>query len=120
MAVLGDASYSMDVAIRTATIIASVLTVLSNADVLLALLSSFLSLLGLFSMLMQLKFFNVVATDAPKHPRNAEDALKVAEEVKADGLTASASAIWPYYKVILLLFFVFVCLARPPSDTLIF
>lgn len=33
VAVLGDGSYSMDVAIRTATIIASVLTVLSQADV---------------------------------------------------------------------------------------
>jgi len=77
VAVLGDASYSMDVAIRTATIIASVLTLLSQAE---------------------LKFFNVTAVDAPFAVRNVRDVLAVAKGVKADGLTASASALWPYYQ----------------------
>jgi len=77
VAVLGDASYSMDVAIRTATIIASVLTLLSQAD---------------------LKFFNVTAVDSPQQLRNVQDVLSVAKDMKADGLTASASALWPYYQ----------------------
>jgi len=75
--VLGDASYSMDVAIRTATIISSVLTVLSSAE---------------------LKFFNTTLVDPPCHPTNVGEVISVAETVKASGLTASASAIWPYYQ----------------------
>jgi len=74
--VLGDGSYSMDVAIRTATIIASVLTVLSQAE---------------------LKFFNVRTVEPPKYPQNATDVIEVASRVAADGMTAPACALWPYY-----------------------
>jgi hypothetical protein len=75
--VLGDASYSMDVAIRTSTIIASVLTVLTSAE---------------------LKFFNVRLVDPPLNPKTIPEVVRVATEMKADGLTASACALWPYYQ----------------------
>jgi len=74
--VFGDASYSMDVAIRTATIISSVLTVLSGAE---------------------LKFFNVTSVDPTRYPTNVVDLIEVAETMKADGLTAPAAALYPYY-----------------------
>eukprot|EP01124_Arcella_intermedia_P010569 TRINITY_DN17089_c0_g1_i2.p1 TRINITY_DN17089_c0_g1~~TRINITY_DN17089_c0_g1_i2.p1 ORF type:complete len:623 (+),score=161.36 TRINITY_DN17089_c0_g1_i2:41-1870(+) len=76
VAVFGDGSYSMDVAIRTATIIASVLTILTGAE---------------------LKFFNVVTVEPPCYPANVTDVIEVAEKVAADGLTAPAAALWPYY-----------------------
>jgi len=76
VAVLGDGSYSMDVAIRTATIISSVLTVLSEAE---------------------LKFFNVEPVEPPRYPTNAMEVIEVASNVAADGMTASACALWPYY-----------------------
>eukprot|EP00005_Dracoamoeba_jomungandri_P001536 CAMPEP_0174262220 /NCGR_PEP_ID=MMETSP0439-20130205/12847_1 /TAXON_ID=0 /ORGANISM="Stereomyxa ramosa, Strain Chinc5" /LENGTH=725 /DNA_ID=CAMNT_0015346893 /DNA_START=48 /DNA_END=2225 /DNA_ORIENTATION=- len=75
--VLGDASYSMDVAIRTATIIGSLLTVLTNAE---------------------LKFFNVDCFKANILPRKVSEVLQVATETKADGLTAPACSLWEYYK----------------------
>lgn len=74
--VLGDGSYSMDVAIRTATIISSVLTVLTQAE---------------------LKFFNVTTVEPPCYPTTITEVIDVAEKVVADGLTAPASALWPYY-----------------------
>jgi len=74
--VLGDGSFSMDVAIRTATIISSVLTVLSGAE---------------------LKFFNVVTVDPPCYPTNVEEVVDVAERVVAAGMTAPAAALQPYY-----------------------
>jgi len=74
--VIGDASYSMDVAIRTATVISSVLTALCGAE---------------------LKFFTGESVDPPVIPRNVPQVLDVASGVKADGLTAPASALWPYY-----------------------
>ena len=54
--VLGDASYSMDVAIRTATIIASLLSFLADAE---------------------LKFFNDQLFDPPLVPRTIEEVLRV-------------------------------------------
>jgi hypothetical protein len=75
--VLGDASYSMDVAIRTATIIASVLTVLTNAE---------------------LRFFHTQCIDPPLVPKTCEEVVTVATQMRAGGLTASASALWPYYQ----------------------
>jgi hypothetical protein len=75
--VLGDASFSMDVAIRTATIIASVLTILTAAE---------------------LKFFHVAVLDPPKAVQNVQDVIEVAEAVKADQLTAPACALLPYYE----------------------
>jgi len=75
--VIGDASYSMDVAIRVSTVIASVLTLLAGAE---------------------LKFFTGVSVDPPLIPKNVPQVLEVATGVKADGLTAPAAALWPYYK----------------------
>ncbi|KAL6056360.1 Ubox domain containing protein [Balamuthia mandrillaris] len=75
--VCGDASYSMDVAIRTATIIGSLLTALTNAD---------------------LTFFNVKLFRAPVMPRTVDEVLEVATTTKADGLTAPGCCIWEYYK----------------------
>eukprot|EP01116_Phalansterium_solitarium_P018264 TRINITY_DN4788_c0_g1_i3.p1 TRINITY_DN4788_c0_g1~~TRINITY_DN4788_c0_g1_i3.p1 ORF type:complete len:610 (-),score=284.50 TRINITY_DN4788_c0_g1_i3:264-2093(-) len=75
--VVGDASYSMDVAIRTATVIGSVLAALCNAE---------------------LKFFTGVSLDPPVVPRSVRDVLHVADTVKANGLTAPAAVLWPYYK----------------------
>lgn len=74
--VLGDASYSMDVAIRTATIIGSLLTVLTKAE---------------------LKFFNVKIFEPAVLPRTAQQVLDVATATQADGLTAPAAALWHYY-----------------------
>eukprot|EP01125_Pyxidicula_operculata_P021810 TRINITY_DN865_c3_g1_i1.p1 TRINITY_DN865_c3_g1~~TRINITY_DN865_c3_g1_i1.p1 ORF type:complete len:728 (+),score=208.85 TRINITY_DN865_c3_g1_i1:36-2219(+) len=74
--VLGDASFSMDVAIRTATIISSILTVLTNAE---------------------LKFFNTQSVDPPCTPTTIKEVIEVAENVKPNGQTVSASSIWPYY-----------------------
>jgi hypothetical protein len=59
--VIGDASYSMDVAIRTSTIIASVLTLLTDAE---------------------LKFFHTEAFNSPKAVASVSDVLQVAEQVK--------------------------------------
>jgi Zinc finger, C3HC4 type (RING finger) len=75
--VLGDASYSMDVAIRTATVIGSVLTALSNAELL---------------------FFTDTVVHPPVIPRTAAQVLEVASRVRADGLTAPAAALWPFYQ----------------------
>ncbi|KAH3760854.1 Serine/arginine repetitive matrix protein 2 [Pelomyxa schiedti] len=72
----GDASYSMDVAIRCSTIIGSVLSCLTNA---------------------QLKFFNDKVVDPPIIPRTIAEVLDVTNAVRADGLTAPACVIWPYY-----------------------
>jgi len=74
--VIGDASYSMDVAIRVATVISSVLTALCGAE---------------------LKFFTGESVDPPIIPKNVPQVLDVATGVKADGLTAPAAALWPYY-----------------------
>jgi len=86
--VLGDASYSMDVAIRTATIIGSLLSALTNAD---------------------LRFFNVESFAPPIIPRTIHEVLECATRTKADGLTAPACTIWePYEKKEVVKFFVVV------------
>jgi len=61
---------------NVSTIISSVLTVLTGAE---------------------LKFFNVVSVDPPCIPTNVSEVIEVAEKVAADGLTAPAAALWPYY-----------------------
>jgi len=75
--VLGDASYSMDVAIRTATVIGSLLTALANAD---------------------LRFFNVASLPPHVVPRTIQQVLDVATQTRADGLTAPACTLLEYYK----------------------
>ncbi|ELR17586.1 Ubox domain containing protein [Acanthamoeba castellanii str. Neff] len=75
--VMGDASYSMDIAIRTATIIGSLLAALTKADLL---------------------FFNVKSFTPKTMPRTIEDVLECATSTPADGLTAPACALWDYYQ----------------------
>src|SRR6185503_1125787 len=75
--ILGDASNSMDVAIRVATVISSVITAVSGAE---------------------LKFFTGECVDPPIIPRDVTQVLQVATGVKANGLTAPAAALWPYYQ----------------------
>eukprot|EP01118_Nematostelium_gracile_P006503 TRINITY_DN2090_c0_g1_i1.p1 TRINITY_DN2090_c0_g1~~TRINITY_DN2090_c0_g1_i1.p1 ORF type:complete len:714 (+),score=227.13 TRINITY_DN2090_c0_g1_i1:88-2142(+) len=75
--ILGDASNSMDVAIRVATVISSVITAVSGAE---------------------LKFFTGECVNPPLIPRTALQVLDVATKVKANGLTAPAAALWPYYQ----------------------
>lgn len=74
--VFGDASYSMDVAIRVSTIIASLLTVLADADIF---------------------FFNVNSFAPPQQPATIPQVLDVALNTKADGLTATACTLRRYY-----------------------
>lgn len=74
--VFGDASYSMDVAIRVSTIIASLLTVLADADI---------------------QFFNVDSFAPPVKPYTIPQVLDVALNTKADGLTATACTLKRYY-----------------------
>jgi len=74
--VMGDASYSMDIAIRTATIIGSLLAALTKADLL---------------------FFNVKSFAPKDTPRTIEDVIDCAITTPADGLTAPACALWDYY-----------------------
>lgn len=40
----------------------------------------------------------MVTVDPPLKPKNATDVIKVATQVQADGMTASACALWPYYE----------------------
>ncbi|CAM9274701.1 unnamed protein product [Choristocarpus tenellus] len=76
VAVLGDASSSMGVAIETATIIASLLSVCLKAD---------------------LCFFNGEVFDPPCIPSSAEEVLEVTRAVRASGCTSPAAALWRYY-----------------------
>lgn len=71
----GDASYSMDVAIRVSTIIASVMAAITSAD---------------------LRFFNTESLAPPKMPRTIEDVLDLTMSVRADKLTAPAVALMEY------------------------
>jgi len=74
--VLGDASSSMDVAIRVSTIIGSLLTALTGAD---------------------LRFFNQDYLPTPTVPRDVNGVLEVVEKVRARGSTSPAAALWPSY-----------------------
>ncbi len=72
--VLGDASSSMTVAVRVATIIGSVLTVLTRAD---------------------LRFFNQAVLYPKAAPRDTSGVLAVTDATRAVGSTAPAAALWP-------------------------
>jgi hypothetical protein len=76
VAVIGDASGSMSVAIRTATIISSLLTAICSA---------------------KLSFFNTKDFDAKMNPSLITDVLKVAYTTRADGGTAPAASLVPYF-----------------------
>lgn len=75
--VIGDASGSMEVAIRTSTIIASLLTAITSA---------------------RLVFFNTGTRDAPFLPKTIEEVLKLAMTTQADGGTAPAASLLPFYE----------------------
>nr|KAG5704322.1 hypothetical protein BaRGS_012631 [Batillaria attramentaria] len=75
--VIGDASGSMGVAIRTSTIIASLLTAICSA---------------------RLVFFNTENRDAPFLPETVEQVLELAVTTQAAGGTAPAASLWPFYE----------------------
>jgi len=73
----GDASYSMDVAIRCSTIIGSVLASLTNAE---------------------LRFFNDRVIQLPKTPHTTREVMDAVKNIRADGLTAPACSLWQLYR----------------------
>eukprot|EP01083_Nonionella_stella_P195105 718989_1 len=76
VAVFGDASGSMEVAIKSASIIGSLLSVAFRAD---------------------LSFFHEESFAPPVTPTSAQGVLQVAEGVRARGATSMASALRPYF-----------------------
>lgn len=77
VAVIGDASASMSVAIRTATIISSLLTAICSA---------------------KLSFFNNKTWDATVDPKKISDVLQLAHSTKASCSTAPAASLVPFYE----------------------
>jgi len=77
LVVAGDASGSMEVAIKSSTILGSLLSLALDANLI---------------------FFNEEVIKAPCQPRSALDVLKIVEAVPAKGATSMAAALWPYYK----------------------
>lgn len=75
--VIGDASGSMQVAIRTSSIIAGLLTAITSA---------------------QLCFFNTENRYAPYLPKTIEEVLQLAVDTTAGGGTTPAASLWPYYE----------------------
>jgi len=73
----GDASYSMDVAIRCSTIIGSVLASLTNAE---------------------LRFFNDRVIELEKTPRTTREVMDTVKAIHADGMTAPACSLWQLYR----------------------
>jgi len=73
----GDASYSMDVAIRCSTIIGSVLASLTNAT---------------------LRFFNDRVIELDKTPRTTREVMDTVKTIRADGMTAPACSLWQLYR----------------------
>ena len=76
VAVIGDASGSMDVAIRTATIISSLLTAICSA---------------------KLSFFNQANFYPSIIPKNVDEVINVAFQTQATGSTAPAASLVPFY-----------------------
>jgi hypothetical protein len=76
VAILGDASSSMNVAIRTATIISSLLTAICSA---------------------KLTFFNQADFSADSDPKNVSDVIEVALKTEASGSTSPAASLVPYF-----------------------
>jgi len=76
VSVIGDASGSMSVAIKTATIISSLLTAICSA---------------------KLSFFKSDNFYSNKKPANIDEVLEVAYTTKAGGSTAPAASLVPYY-----------------------
>jgi len=76
VAVIGDASGSMEVAIRTATILSSLMTAICSA---------------------KLNFFNTAVFLPAFTPKTIEDVLELALTTRASGGTANAAGLVPYY-----------------------
>ncbi|XP_052787806.1 uncharacterized protein LOC128222742 [Mya arenaria] len=74
--VIGDASGSMEVAIRTSSIIAGLLSAICQA---------------------KLVFFNTENRHAPYVPKNIEEVLQLAVDTRAGGGTTPAASLWPFY-----------------------
>ncbi|CAG8457143.1 5852_t:CDS:2 [Paraglomus occultum] len=77
VAVFGDCSSSMGVAVQVATIIGSLLSVYLKAD---------------------LTFFNSGIVHPPLIPRGAADVITVTETIRANGSTSPAATLYPYYE----------------------
>jgi len=78
--VIGDASSSMNVAVRTATIIAGFVASLVPAGE------------------AELRFFTSVLKPAPYVPRTMSEILDVASKVRAEGMTTNAAALIDIYE----------------------
>ncbi|KAJ3014541.1 UNVERIFIED_CONTAM: hypothetical protein HDU68_000232 [Siphonaria sp. JEL0065] len=76
VAVFGDCSASMDVAVDTASIMASIFTARLNA---------------------KLTFFHDDLVIPPVQPSTTTEVLEVAKAIKAQRCTAPAACLWPYY-----------------------
>lgn len=74
--VMGDASGSMEVAIRTSSIIAGILTAVTSA---------------------KLVFFDDVNRDAPFLPKTVEEVLNLAITTNTGGGTTPAASLYPFY-----------------------
>eukprot|EP00730_Choanoeca_flexa_P018412 TRINITY_DN8948_c0_g1_i1.p2 TRINITY_DN8948_c0_g1~~TRINITY_DN8948_c0_g1_i1.p2 ORF type:complete len:568 (+),score=194.06 TRINITY_DN8948_c0_g1_i1:2439-4142(+) len=77
VAVIGDASASMNVAIRTAVIMSSVVATLADAT---------------------LDFFNGVNFKPEFQPQDASQVLDLALTTHASGCTSPAASLWPFYQ----------------------
>eukprot|EP00057_Strongylocentrotus_purpuratus_P018892 XP_011673366.1 PREDICTED: uncharacterized protein LOC579550 isoform X1 [Strongylocentrotus purpuratus] len=77
VAILGDRSPSMDIAIKTSTIIAGLLTAITDA---------------------KLSFFSNKDYVPEKIPKTITEILKMASTLKTHGSTAPAASLWPYYE----------------------
>ena len=78
MAVLGDCSGSMQVAVRTSSIIVSLIAALGGGDA-------------------HLFFFNSKCVTVPILPRTIKEVLVCSQDVRADGSTSPAAALEPLY-----------------------
>ena len=74
--ILGDKSGSMDVAIRTSSIIAGILAVVTSAKII---------------------FFDHKCKEAPYVPTSVHEVINLAMEIKAGGGTCPAAALLPFY-----------------------
>ncbi|XP_033744996.1 uncharacterized protein LOC117330667 [Pecten maximus] len=75
--VMGDASGSMEIAIRTSSIIAGILTAVTSA---------------------KLVFFDDLNREAPFLPKTVEEILNLAISTKTGGGTTPAASLYPFYK----------------------
>jgi len=75
--VIGDKSGSMEIAIQTSNIIASLLTKMANAD---------------------LVFFDSENILPPFIPKNVEEVMSLSTMIEADQMTVPAASLYPYYE----------------------